>query len=403
MKILHVIASVDPMWGGPIEGVFRFAEAWKKLGYVREIVSLDSPDDPCVSACPVNVHAVGIRGQYLCKWRNTIPWMRYRYTPHLVPWLRQNVRNYDAVIVNGLWNYVSFGTWRSIVGGRVPYFVYAHGMLDPWFNTAYPLKRVIKQIVWWIEEKRVLRDAKAVLFTSEEERTLARKAFWPYRANEEVVGYGTKYPSGDPQIEIETFRGVLPALGGRRFLLFLSRIHPKKGCDLLIRAFARVARAYPDIDLVIAGPDQVGLSRELKGLAHQLGIDKRIHWPGMLFGDAKWGAFRTCDAFVLPSHSENFGIAIVEALGCAKPVLITDKVNIWREVLESCAGLVCTDTDDSVHDMLVRFLRLPEQEILALGENARQCFLNKFEIDRAADRLLAVLTRYVKVHAGTQR
>jgi len=105
--------------------------------------------------------------------RKIIPWLRYGCTPHLARWLRRHAKDYDAVIVNGLWNYASFGAWRGLRKGSTPYFVFTHGMLDPWFNTAYPTKTFFKRIFWRLFEHKVLRDAKGVLFTCEKERILA--------------------------------------------------------------------------------------------------------------------------------------------------------------------------------------------------------------------------------------
>src|SRR5262249_49614778 len=215
-----------------------------------------------------------------------------------------------------LWNYTSLATWKALRGSGVPYFVFTHGMLDPWFRETYPIKHIAKQIVWWMVEGRLLHDARAVLFTTEEERILAQGEFWPWRARGCVVGYGTADVPGDEVAQLTAFRTSLPALGARPFLLFLSRIDPKKGCDILIRSFARTAFANPNIDLVMAGPDRVGWRRRLEEIARAEGIGKRVHWCGMINGDVKWGAYRAAEALVLPSHSENFGVAVAEALAC---------------------------------------------------------------------------------------
>src|SRR5262249_23386297 len=141
-------------------------------------------------------------------------------------------------------------------------------------------------------------------------------------------------------------------LEGKSFILFLSRIHPKKGCDLLIKGFAEVFGADPTKLLVIAGPDQVGWKLELERLVSDSGLQGRVLWPGMLMGDAKWGAYRCCEAFALPSHQENFGIVVSEALACGKPVLISNRVNIWKEIREDGAGLVEDDTERGSSSML---------------------------------------------------
>lgn len=322
VKVLHVINSVDPRGGGPVEGVFSSSEVWFHHGHQRHIVSLDPPRAPWVAAARAPTRGVGPDGALHRLARAQIPWLRYGYAPRLAAWLRQNAPQYDAVIVNGLWNYASFGAWRALRGGATPYFVFTHGMLDPWFNRAYPTKTFFKRIFWRLFEHRVLRDAAGVLFTCEEERRLARQSFRPYHAREFVVGYGTRDVSGDAEAQRAAFFAHAPRVRGRRFVLFLSRIHEKKGVDLLIAAFARSADEHPDVDLVVAGPDQCGLQQELTSTARRLGVADRVHWPGMLTGEVKWGAFRASDFFALPSHQENFGIVVAEAMAVGKPLLM---------------------------------------------------------------------------------
>src|SRR5207302_4332812 len=122
-------------------------------------------------------------------------WTYYQYAPELVSWLRQRHQQYDAVIAHGVWRYASVGVWRALQDTSTPYFLFTHGMLDPWFEQSYPLKHIKKSLFWRLAEHRVLRDAKAVLFTSEEERTLAAQSFRPYECCEKVVGLGTATPA----------------------------------------------------------------------------------------------------------------------------------------------------------------------------------------------------------------
>jgi glycosyltransferase involved in cell wall biosynthesis len=391
MKLLHVIGCVKPESGGPLEGVWRQSAAAERFGHIREILSLDAPDDPWVAASPVKTHAVGIGAPFYKRLRSLVPWLRYGYTPHLVPWLRAHHNEYDVVIVNGLWNYSAFGTFLALHNGATPYVVFTHGMLDPWFRKSYPIKHLIKQIFWWFSEGRLMSSARAVLFTTEEERVLASNSFWPWRVRERVVGYGTEDVKGDGQAQIAAFRKAFPKLEKRRFLLFLSRIHPKKGCDTLIRAFARLAPAYPDIDMIIAGPDQIGLRRSLEELANVEGVTGRIHWPGMLRDDVKWGAYRAAEAFVLPSHSENFGIVVAEALACGIPVLITDKVNIWREVEASGAGLVSHDEVADFARILRKYFEMSDSAKEQMALNARSAFVRHFNVNTTFQAMLDVI------------
>jgi glycosyltransferase involved in cell wall biosynthesis len=376
MKLLHVIPSLDPQGGGPMEGVRQYGQRLPSLGHRAEVLTLDDPAAPFMKDFPLAVHAIGPSSGH------------YRFNRRLVPWLREHARDYDAVIIDGLWQYHGLGTWHALRRAGVPYFVFTHGMLDPWFKRTYPLKHLKKWLYWPWADYRVLRDARAVLFTCEEERQLARQSFWLYKAREAVVAFGTSAPPADAQRLRELFLAFHAPLRGKRLLLFLSRIHEKKGCDLLLQAFARVAHIDPRLNLVMAGPDQTGWVAELQRLAHRLGVANRITWPGMLQGEMKWGAFYASEAFVLPSHQENFGIAVAEALGCGLSVLISDKVNIWREISHDGAGIVAPDTAQGTEQLLKRWLALGSLERAEMGARASALFARRFTVDAMATGLI---------------
>ena len=395
MRVLHVISSVRLEGGGPIEGVISGTRIWQGHGYGRHILSLDSPGDEAVLHAEFTTFAVGTDNPTYKSMRRWLPWLRYGYTPGLKAWLDRHAHKYDAIIINGLWNYASFGAWRSLHKQQVPYFVFTHGMLDPWFNRTYRLKTFFKSLYWKLFENKVLRDSTGVFFTCEEERQLARTSFQPYAVKEYVVGYGAADVAGDEQARREAFRAIVPRIEGRRRILFLSRIHPKKGVDLLIEAFGKHKDALADTDLVIAGPDQVGLKAGLAQRAAELGIAERIFWPGMLRGDAKYGAFLDCDYFVLPSHQENFGIAVAEALALARPVLITNQVNIWREIEADGAGLVVNDDVDGVAGGLLAMAALTPEQLTAMGTQARRTFEMRYDLRKNAVDFLELIASII--------
>lgn len=376
MRILRSIHSLNPVGGGPVEYVIRSSFALMQRGHDVEIVCLDPPDATWLQQSGPKIHALG-------------PGSRgYGYTPRFTHWLQNRHRGFDAAIIHGLWLYNSLGAWRVLRGSRIPYYVFPHGMLDPWFNRTYPLKHLKKLLYWPWAERRVLGDAAAVLFTSEEERRLARKSFPFYRCREKVVKYGIALPDVDLALAREDFLGRFPELRGKELLLFLGRLHQKKGCDLLIQAFA--AGHDSSMHLVMAGPcgSEAYLSR-LKELAAKTGAP--ITFTGMLSGTLKWGALSAADVFVLPSHQENFGIAVVEALACATPVLISNQINIWREIESDNAGYVETDDLVGTTRLIERWLETSPEKRRLMRANAKKCFASHFDIDRATDSLLQVL------------
>jgi glycosyltransferase involved in cell wall biosynthesis len=385
MKLLHVIQSADPIHGGPIEGIRQIARIYREREIEAELVTHDLIGVPHIADFPLKVHALGPGSLG-----------RYGYSPRLLPWLRQNHQNFDCVVVHGLWQYHGYACWQTLHKTNTPYVVFTHGMLDPWFKRQYPLKHVKKWFYWEWREHRVLRDAKAVLFTSEEERILAAKSFSTYRVNPFVVGYGTRIPHFDLEAARHDFVAKYPHLRGKRLAVFLGRIHPKKGCDLLIKAFHQTLSRDPDWHLLIVGPDQVGWQAELQLQGNRLGIADRITWTGMLTGAPKWGAMAASEIFILPSHQENFGIVVAEALACGLPALISIQVNIWREVQKERAGLVEEDTLAGTINLFKAWSTLGDAERAAMRASSRRCFEKYFDLENSSTRFLQLVQDLAK-------
>ncbi|HEX2853325.1 MAG TPA: glycosyltransferase [Opitutaceae bacterium] len=386
MKILQVISSLNPAGGGVAACLQSLTPELVALGHTSEVATLDRPDEPFLAAFPGPVHALGPAR------------LGYQYSPKIVPWLRQEAKGFDVVVVHGLWQYHGFAVHRALGrAGDPPYFIFSHGMLDPWFKREYPLKHIKKLFYWWPAERRVLRDALAVLFTCEEERVLARQSFAGYRCREQVVAFGAVGVDGDAARQREAFYAQVPAVRGKPFWLFLGRIHVKKGVDLLIDAYgglaaeaARTGRSLPA--LVIAGPcADAEYLRQLQERAVARCPAGSVSWPGMIRGDTKWGALRAAEVFVLPSHQENFGIAVAEALSCGTPVLISDKVNIWREIKADAAGLVENDDLAGTAKLLSGWSAMDEPARERMRAAAAKSFAQRYAIQATALNLAKIL------------
>jgi len=396
MHILHVITTMNPADGGPSQGIKNLDKAMREMGVVREVMCMDAPGSTYLDNNGFKIHVVGPAGGW------------WHYSSELIPWLTENISRFDVVIINGLWLYHSYATWKVIrklkkaaPDKKLPrVLVMPHGMLDPYFQLAKErrLKAIRNWIYWKLIESKVVNDADGLLFTCETEMLLARETFTPYHPkNEYNIGYGIEAPPAYDPAMSAAFNAHCPDLHGTPYLLFLSRIHPKKGVDLLLKAYIDLYKSRKPADaklpkLVIAGPGlDSHFGKKLRDEVNKFPeIKANIFFPGMLTGDAKWGAFYGCEAFVLPSHQENFGIAVAEALACYKPVLISDQVNIWREIKNG--GFVSPDTFEGTRSIIEKWLNLSVIDKKQMAQNAWNVYHENFQNVPAALKFFKALS-----------
>lgn len=392
MKILRVIASMNPKSGGPCQGIRNTIQAMCRYNVVNEVVCLDSPQEKFLKNDPFKIYALGPANN---------PWS---YSSKLDRWLDENLPNYDAVIVHGLWLYTSYATYKSVMRlerklkSKITWYVMPHGMLDPYFQTApdRKLKAWRNEIYWRFFEKKVVNTATALFFTSEEEMLLARKPFRSYKPKAEVnIGYGINPPPRETAEMKQLFYKKAGLDEDRNYFLFLSRIHSKKGVDNLITAYINIhENVSGEIPyLVIAGPgEDTPFGKEMKALASKNeNLANKIVFTGMLSGDEKWGAFYNCVGFILPSHQENFGIAVVEAMACKKPVLISNQINIWREIKQSNGGIISSPTLEGTEMTFKEWFSLSEKEKIEMGNNAFEAYIKYFRVEKNIIDLLRYL------------
>ena len=333
MKVLHVVAGMDPKTGGVAQAVKSMIEGLKGSGIQNEVISMDHPGEKFVEENGFTIHALGPAKT------------AWRYSSSLLPWLKKSIGSYDAVIIHGLWQYHCYAVLKALrqqKKQRPKLFVMPHGMLDPYFQKARDrrLKAMRNQLFWQFIERHVIGEADCLLFTCEMEKNLAAQSFSNYLPkSEEVVGLGLPVPPSFTSPMHDAFKEKCLGRDVENCLLFISRINSKKGVDLLVAAYNKYEEQHGNLPkLIIAGPDlESPFGKEVQELANR---NKNIIFTGMLDGEAKWGAFYSCSAMILPSHQENFGFVVVEALACGKPVLISNQVNIWKEVEAQQAGLI---------------------------------------------------------------
>lgn len=413
MKLLHITASLDPKLGGVSQALKTMVKGLSDFENIKnEVVSFDNPDASFIDKNFVKTYALGAgKG----------PWF---YNPNYKSWLQQHLSEFDVVILHGLWNYQGYGLIKvmQLLKGKsadasfsTKLFVMPHGMLDPYFQKAEgrKLKAIRNWFYWKLIEQKVVNQADGILFTCEAELQLAKQTFSPYLPKKElVVGLGVDEPPAFTDAMKEAFLSKCSGLEQASYLLFLSRIHEKKGVDLLVDAYANSLISNKTVDqkdqqnsntsfitpknvskLIVAGPGlQTVYGQKIKLAASKLQQQiPQVFFPEMLTGDAKWGAFYGCKAFILPSHQENFGIAVVEALACGKPVLISNQINIHTEISNSNAGFVADDTASGTEELLRKWNDLSPAEKTTMGKNARKCYEDYFAVDQAAQKLLTAI------------
>ena len=414
MNLLFLIASMDPNTGGPSQGIRNYIPELARLGIESEVVCLDDPNSNFLLSDNFITHALGPSKK---------PW---NYNKKLLPWLLKNFYRFDAIIVQGLWLYHGYAARkalkmykRSIKKNPPPLyykepklFVMPHGMLDPYFQKAKDrrLKAIRNWIYWKLIENKLIKDAEGILFTCQTELHLAKMPFHPYKPKRELnIGFGIQEPPLYTEDMRDDFWEKCAAVKYHSYLLFLSRIHEKKGVDILITAYAnilkkKIRRQILVLDddslvdeenwqknnipaLVIAGPGlETAYGIRIQQMVNDLNLQSYVHFPGMLTGNTKWGAFYGCEAFILPSHQENFGVAIVEALACSKPVLITNYVNIWEEIETEDGGLIGEDTVESIQEMLEIWFELSSRRKYEMGLKAQVCYDKHFNITKVVKR-----------------
>lgn len=325
MRILHVLTSIDPSTGGPANVLLRLARVQAaRRGHAVRVITADDP--ATIGAVTEQLCSAGVAHGACGPMRGPLgkgPTTRREIEVAL----RAGI---DVVHVHGVWQHTPHAGAAAARAAGVPYIMRPCGMLDPWsLRQGWLKKRLFLALV----ARRHLNGASALHYTTDTERRLVEPLGLRPRA--------LVIPNGLDWEEFETLppRGAFRAahgIGERTLILFLSRVHHKKGLDLLLPAFARLPEG--GAMLAVVGPGEAGYVEELRAQAASLGIGQRVIFPGMISGPARLEALRDADLFCLPSYQENFGVSVIEALGVGTPVLISDQVNICNEVAAAGVG-----------------------------------------------------------------
>jgi glycosyltransferase involved in cell wall biosynthesis len=386
LRVLHVIASVSRLRGGPSVSVHNMLAALRGRGVVVDLVTTD--DDGGTGRLDVPLgRVVQIEGQSVRFFpRQTV---KYHFSAPMLRWLRAHIRRYDIVHTHGLFGWPPLAASWCARAASVPYVMRPAGVLDTWGMKNK--SRLVKALSVRLIEGPLLQSAAAVHFTTPLEQ--ARAAELALRIRPVVLPTGVAIDIADEEVAPPA---DAPALDERPMILYLARIHPIKRVDALLRAYAAL-EARRSATLLIAGDGDAALLGRLKQLARDLGLGGDVHWVGFAQGALKRWLLSRAAMFVLPSDSENYGIAVVEAMNAGLPVIVTEGCGLADFIKRHRAGVVTNGSVEALRMSLARLLQNAEER-RAMGEAGREAARRELSLDAFGARLESL---YRAVIAGS--
>ena len=350
MRVLHVIPSVSERSGGPATAIIPMCRALMREGIEVLLLTTDAE----LSGANGDVFEYkGVPARFFhSQWGES-----FKYSRPLASWLNANIRNFDLAHIHAVFNHSSVAAARACRDAGVPYVIRPLGTLDPWSMTQKSLR---KRLFWQISGKEMLQRAAAVHYTSEVEK-LSTEGLLGLNHGK-VIALGIETPTTSNNLSDH-----FPELTRDPYVLVLSRLHPKKGLDVLIDAFQSLDEEFGHWRLVLAGD---GPKKYVSSLKSKVKADK-ILFTGWLEGERKNAVLSRASLLALPSHQENFGLCVMEALAHSVPVLVSPNVNLATEIASARAGWIAAIDKDELAAKLAEALR-DEEELARRGRAGRQ-------------------------------
>jgi glycosyltransferase involved in cell wall biosynthesis len=389
MKILQIIPSVSLVYGGPSQMVLGLSAALATEGIDVTIISTNSNGDAGQPPLDVPIGKPIAQNGYQIVYFPCSPFRRYKFSFDLLRWLAIYARQYDLAHIHALFSPVCTAAATVARSQKLPYILRPLGTLDP---ADLQKKRQLKQLYGYLLERPNLAGSAAIHFTSKEECKISER--YGTQTKDLVIPLGVNVPE-----KLQDSGQIKEKLGiksGIPLLLFMSRIDPKKGLDLLIPALEKLLQAGSQFHFVLAGtnPQDPNYEKQIcdRIAASQLSNCTTI--TGFVAGEFKQALLQEADLFVLPSYYENFGIAVTEAMAVGTPVVISDRVYIWEDVQKAGAGWVSSTNVESLTETLKLALNDVEDRKLK-GINARKLVIEQYSWGAIAKQTLSAYTELI--------
>jgi glycosyltransferase involved in cell wall biosynthesis len=375
MKVLHIAPSLYAEWGGPAKVVTDLAEALSKKG---AHITIFAPVEENKAGAPGKLEHVDVKlfpKSFLSRsWTS--------YSPALAKALMEQISEFDLIHIHEIWHYPHFAAYRAAKFAKKPFIITIHGQLEPWCLNHKAFKKKIYSL---LVQRRILEKASALHALTEGE--LKNVSNFVHNSNMVLIPNGLNVEEYAKLPQRERTEILYPELRGKKVILFLGRIHPVKGLDMLARAFKGIREKRDDIHLVIAGLDSYDHKSEIVDILKSDEAVGSTTFTGIVTGNRKLAILSRADIFVLPSHSEGFSMSSLEAMACGLPLVITKQCN-FPEVEQRGAGRVIDPDTDSLAKALMGLLDHPDL-CNQMGQNGKRLVEEKFTWDSVADKMIA--------------
>lgn len=382
LKILQIVPSISLVYGGPSQMVLGLSSALATQGMEVTVLTTDSNGDSGQAPLDVPLNTPVEQDGYQIRYFHCSPFRRYKFSIELLRWLSVNSSKFDIAHIHALFSPIS--TAAAIVARykKLPYILRPLGTLDP---ADLRKKKQLKKIYAALLERHNLAGAAAIHFTSVQEAKISER--FGTQTEDLIIPLGAR-----PPLASKDHRGVRAEFlipDDRLLILFMSRIDPKKGLNLLIPALEKLLKEHNNFHFVLAGtnPQDPNYERQIQQQLEDSTLASRTTITGFVTGEIKAALLQEADLFVLPSYYENFGIAVAEAMVAGMPVVISDQVHIWQDVKDAEAGWVCACELDALATTLSEALR-DTGELRRRGANAQDYALRNYSWDAIAQTMI---------------
>lgn len=388
MKLLCVSPEYWPAFqsGGPVTSVHGLSKALVKLGVDVTVYTTNCfLDGRVIINKEVNVDQVKVVYFSFVKYLEFLGEPGWQFSLQMTKTLRSDLKRFDLVHIHAVWNYPMAVAAHYCRLYDKPYIISPRGTLYPYTIGKKAWKKLP---YYYLITKRGIKYAKVVHYTTYDEMEKCH-SFLGLKNKAITVHNGIDMSEYSNLPDRESLIERYPILKGKKVILFLGRIHWIKGLDILSKAYGRLARERKDVHLLIVGPNEGGYEKKVKGWLNEEGVLEHVSFTGMLRDKAKLEVLAGSDLFVLPSYSESFGMAVVEAMACRLPVIISNRVGIYSEVAESKAGLVIEADAGQLTEAMTHLLDNPDI-CKEMGENGMKLVSEQFALDKVAERMVDV-------------